>query len=414
MPPNGGRVLGRKGAVSWSYASGRLGLTSQMLVLHDRGIDFTVASQRSDRLSRALTLSKSSTGRRKIARAGFDQVGRLGSHFASPMQKLSEVTGVPNLFTREAVRIFATLGLPDLIASGISDIAELAERSEVDADALARVANHLVKEGILASQTPGKVALTAAGELLRSDHPESQNLYFQLEGASARMEAAQRDLAYSVREGKPAYAHANGAKMWEQMARQPVFTASFDAMMDEHARRIGPRFAENYDWQGISQVADVGGGTGQLLGHILRRFPTMHGILVEYADAADRAQKHIEKFGLSDRCRTAQCDFLEDALPTGADAYILSWILHNWDDGHAKRILENCRSAAGTDGRLLVIERPFDLTNDTYADLSMLAYFGGRERTRHELEALASSAGFRPRSWTDITAGCWVMECVAA
>ena len=59
-----------------------------------------------------------------------------------------------------------------------------------------------------ASPTSGKVMLTAAGELLCSDHPESQNLYFQLEGASARMEAAERDLLYSVRTGQPAYAHA--------------------------------------------------------------------------------------------------------------------------------------------------------------------------------------------------------------
>jgi hypothetical protein len=105
---------------------------------------FTVASQRSDRLSRALTLSKSWEGRRKIAHAGFE---RLGPRFGSPRDKLDAATDVSNLFTREAVRVFATLGLPDLIASGISDIAELAERSEVDKDALARVANHLVREG---------------------------------------------------------------------------------------------------------------------------------------------------------------------------------------------------------------------------------------------------------------------------
>ena len=239
-----------------------------------KGRFFTVASQRSDRLSRALTLSKSSDGRRNIAYAGFARLARLGSRFGSPMQHLGKVTAVPNPFTREAVRVFVTLGLPDLIASGISDIAELAERSEVDEDALARVANHLVREGILASPTRGKVALTAAGELLRSDHPESQNLYFQLEGASARMEAAQRDLLYSVRTGKPAYAHANGAEMWDQMAKQPILTASFDAMMAEHARTIAPGFAKNYDWQGISQVADVGGGTGELLGQILRRIPS--------------------------------------------------------------------------------------------------------------------------------------------
>lgn len=367
---------------------------------------------RSVKFGRALKMSKTSAGRRKLADAGFDRLRRRFGTCPTPFQYLNDVTGLPNLVTRQAVRVVTTLGLPDLIASGIIDIGELAERCEVDQSALGRVADHLVKQGILASSTSGKVRLTAVGELLCSGHPDGRDLFFQLGAASPRLEAALGDLMYSVRTGKPAYERVHGAEMWDQMAEDRLLTASFDAMMVEHARTIGPGFVENYDWRGISQVADIGGGTGELIGQVLRQFTNMRGMIVEFADAVVRAQTNMEMSGLSDRCAVVQGDFLK-AVPPGADAYILSWILHDWDDERAKIILENCRSAAGAKGRILLIEKPFDQEEDTDLDIRMLVFYGGRERTRQELEDLSRSTGLRPTSWTNIGSGFWVMECVA-
>jgi 2,7-dihydroxy-5-methyl-1-naphthoate 7-O-methyltransferase len=317
------------------------------------------------------------------------------------------------MVTRQAVRVVTTLGLPDLIASGITDVATLADEVKVDADALARVVRHLVSTGVFASPWPGKVALTEVGELLRTGHADGRDVHFQLGAASPRLEAALGDLLYSVRTGSPAYRHVHGAEMWDQMAEDPTLLASFDAMMVEHARIIGPGFVDRYDWQGISLVADIGGGTGELMAQLLLHFPDMRGIVLEYADAVDRARINLESSGFRDRCSVVRGNFFEE-IPVGADAYILSWILHDWNDEQAKLILKNCRAAAGPHGKILVVEKLFDVTGDTDLDLRMLVFYGGRERTRSELDTLSRGAGLRPTAWSDIGSGFWVMECVAA
>jgi 2,7-dihydroxy-5-methyl-1-naphthoate 7-O-methyltransferase len=365
-----------------------------------------------DKVGRALQLAKTATGRRKLADAG---LSRLRSRFGvrpTPYQHLENVTGLPNMVSRQAVRAITTLGLPDLIASGVTNITVLADKVEVDPGALRRVAHHLVKLNVFASPAPGTITLTEVGELLRSGHPDGRDLNFQLGAASPRLEAALGNLLYSVRTGGPAYAHVHGAEMWDQMAKDPLLTASFDAMMVEHARTLGPGFVELFDWQGISQVADIGGGTGELLAQLLRRFPDMRGIVLEFADAVDRARTNLESSGFRDRCTVVRGNFLEE-IPGGADAYILSWILHDWNDEQAKLILENTRAALGTRGRVLVVEKLFDVTEDTDLDIRMLVFYGGRERTRGELAALSRNAGLRPTSWSDIGSGFWVMECVA-
>jgi hypothetical protein len=76
--------------------------------------------------------------------------------------------------------------------------------------------------------------------------------------------------------------------------------------------------------------------------------------------------------------------------------------LHNWDDGAAGRILENCGRAAPA-GALLIIVEPIVSPESAFSpaayaaammDLQMLVMTGGRERTSAEHEALLRSAGF--------------------
>ncbi len=94
-----------------------------------------------------------------------------------------------------------------------------------------------------------------------------------------------------------------------------------------------------------------------------------------------------------------------DAVPAGGDAYVLSWILHDWDDRSAARILANCRGAMREGGRLLVIEMVIPSGEEPpaspdldrlikAADLEMLAIVGGRERTAAEYRELFMNAGF--------------------
>jgi hypothetical protein len=90
--------------------------------------------------------------------------------------------------------------------------------------------------------------------------------------------------------------------------------------------------------------------------------------------------------------------FLEH-VPPGAEIYLMSGVIHDWDDESATSILGNCRRAMAPNGRVLVVECV--VPNGTEAsfskllDLNMLVMTGGRERTVSEYVALLAQAGFR-------------------
>ena len=90
-----------------------------------------------------------------------------------------------------------------------------------------------------------------------------------------------------------------------------------------------------------------------------------------------------------------------DALPAGAGGYVLSSVIHDWDDEDAVRILQGCADAASETGKVLVVEDIGDAQGgilDAEGDLRMLSYVRGRERTLDQLGKLAKSAGLRVSS----------------
>ena len=106
--------------------------------------------------------------------------------------------------------------------------------------------------------------------------------------------------------------------------------------------------------------------------------------------------------GVADRCECAVGDFFE-AIPEGADAYVLKSVIHDWNDERAGTILANCHAAMHSRARLLLIERlvpPHVGASAAHravarADLNMLVGLGGKERTESEYRTLLRDAGFR-------------------
>lgn len=101
-----------------------------------------------------------------------------------------------------------------------------------------------------------------------------------------------------------------------------------------------------------------------------------------------------------------------DPLPTGFDAYVLSDIVHDWDDEHARTILAGCRRAAAPDGTVVLIEPVLGQGTGTAMDLFMLMCFGGRERTVDELVGLAADSGLELRGSGPVAEGRTALEFV--
>ncbi len=326
----------------------------------------------------------------------------------SAWQLLAPLT---DLVTPMAVRVAATLRLADLMAGGTQRVEDLAQRTGTDADALGRMLRHLTCHGVFAEPSPGRFTTTEAAELLRSDHPSGMRAMFDLNEFGGRMDLVFTELMHTVRTGRPAWERVYGAPFWDWLAADPAMAASFDANMAGSTRTAA---AGAYDWSGVRHVVDVGGGTGALVAEVLRADPDIRATLVDLPETVARGRRFLAGRGLDGRCGFAGQSFF-DPLPAGGDVYLLSAVLHDWDDEPAIAILRRCAEAAGAAGHVVIVESHGTAGDDpgmfAEMNLRMLVLAGGRERGVEQYRTLAAAAGLAAADVRTTSSGLVVIDC---
>ena len=309
----------------------------------------------------------------------------------------AELWAMAQLSTPMAVRVAATLRVADHIAAGVRTAEELALAVRADPDALERLLSFLAVRGVFVRDGDGRFSLTGLGEALREDHPAGKRKLLDIDGLG-RAELSFIRLLHSVRTGEAAFPKQFGRTFWEDLAADPGRAGAFDRWMAVNVERRLPDLVGGYDWASLGHVVDVGGGDGSLLIALLTRYPQLRGTILDLDTTAEAAREALRAAGLADRGKAVAGSFF-DPLPAGADGYLLSWILHDWADEPARRILRRCAQAAGEHGRVIVAEsiRSDGRSPHTGMDLRMLAFYGGKERSVAQLDALAADAGLRVR-----------------
>ncbi|KAF4408814.1 MULTISPECIES: methyltransferase [Streptomyces] len=294
------------------------------------------------------------------------------------------------------VRVAATLRLADHIAAGTDTAPALAAAVEAHPDALARMLRHLAYAGVLdrVGTDPDRYALTEQGEALRDDHPDMVRARLDVTNAVGRAVLSVVEMPHTIRTGETAFSAYFGRTFWEDLAADPERSASFDAAMAFFTGEMAQLVATAYDWGRTGHLVDVGGGSGALLGAVLRAHPGLRGTVFDLPGPVEGARRKLAEAGLADRADAVAGDFFEE-VPAGAGGYLLSSVLHDWNDRDAVRILRRCAEAAGRGGSVFVAERIGAEGEEpsTEMDMWMLMYLGGRERDVPALTDLARTAG---------------------
>ncbi|MDA0165032.1 acetylserotonin O-methyltransferase [Solirubrobacter ginsenosidimutans] len=289
----------------------------------------------------------------------------------------------------QAIHVAATLGIADRLAGGARDAEDLAVATDAHAPALYRLLRALAAVGILHEDADHRFALTPLGEGLRTDVPDSAAGWAAFIGRPYHW-SAWSQLLHSVRTGENAFAAVHGVDVWTYRAEHPEESGIFDAAMTALAARVTASVLAAYDFGQFEVVADIGGSRGTLLAAILAHHPHLRGILFDRPGV-------VAGVDLGERCRIVGGSFFE-AVPGGADAYILKSVLHDWDDETSVAILQSIRRAAPAGSAVLILERRLGPPNAEPAgklsDLNMLVATGGRERTRDEYARLLEAAGY--------------------
>jgi len=300
----------------------------------------------------------------------------------------------------QVVYVAVRLGIADALADGPKDARTLATATKSHEPMLRRVMRVLAALGLFEEGADGRYSLTPQGTLLRADVQGSLRMPI-LFGVGPWYWRAWGDFLHTVQTGEPAFDHVWGMNNFEFWGRNAEAGEVHDRGMATLTAYTTAAILDAYDFSRFPSIVDVGGGTGTLLGAILKKHSALRGTLFDLASVIERAPEVLRAAGVLDRCELAAGSFFE-GVPSGHDAYLLKWIIHDWDDERAFAILRACHEAMRGRGMLLIVERVLsDRTTPTELDhyradlLMAIATPGGKERTRREFEALLEATGFR-------------------
>ncbi|OEV08507.1 methyltransferase [Streptomyces nanshensis] len=307
-----------------------------------------------------------------------------------------------------AVSVLVRLGIPELLAERSRGVKELAAATRTHPSALERLLRALVPFGVIAEEGEegdgARFGLTPLGTTLQPEvsgtaQPTALLLADEVGTAWTRLE-------HTVRTGESAFRTVYDADLFGYLERNPGLRETFDRSQAAGLTLEVDEIFASITFDRYRHIVDVGGGDGALLCSVLHRTPGSVGTVVDMPGTVPLAQKRIAEADLAHRCSAEVGDFFDRVLP-GKDLYILSHILHDWDDRSALRILRTCRAALPENGRIMVIDlvtdgcRAQDDGSESHRlpavmDLYMLSLFGasgGQERTRSAFAELLAEAG---------------------
>lgn len=285
----------------------------------------------------------------------------------------------------------ARLGVADLLAGGPLTLGEIAVECGVPCSNLARLMRALVGLGVCTVGAEG-YRTTALGRAMEAGAA----------GGAYERALVTAEVYYPMwaeltdclcRSGSAVEMRPAG----ELTAGPEFLSALFDRTAEDLAEPEAKRVAATCELPERAVVVDVGGRSDALLTEMLRAHPDCRGVLYDLPGGTDRARSSLDDAGLAARTDVAEGDFLIE-VPGGGDVYLLSFVLHAWDDDHAVALLRAVRAAMHPGARLLIVERPLPVEGEdaeigSLHDLHMLVTTGGRERSEAEYVALLGAAG---------------------
>lgn len=320
---------------------------------------------------------------------------KLYYSFVPPSMAVFEKT--QGFWIAKAISVACELNLAEIIGGKEKTVEEIARQSSTDADALYRLMRALASEGVFEETTTRMFKNNKFSNALTD---QQDNLkYMIMHQLNPTNWEVVNELKYSVSSGNNAAQKLLGTDIFTHLQNSPEKNELYNKAMSETSRLSSAAIVSAYNFEGITTLADLGGGEGRLLYTILQKNPSMKGILLDQAHVVKTAAKLADNCGVTDRVKIVPGSFFE-LIPAGANAYILKNILHAFDDNTCITLLKSVYDELNPNGKILVIETVIKKDNKAafgkILDLQMLlGTEKGKERTEEEFKYLFEEAGFK-------------------
>lgn len=295
-----------------------------------------------------------------------------------------------------AIGTVAELGVADYIVSGTPQNVEmLAQKTKSHESSLYRLLRFLASHEIFRETGNREFDHTALSSALRTDadssfRPAARMFHFLFPGWDG--------LHHAVQTGGLSFEKVFGQPLFDYVGSHMELAPLFDAGMTSFHGHETNAMLDAYDFSDVQVFADIGGGNGSLISAVLQRYPKLKGIHFDLDHVSGRARAALQSCGVADRCSFHAGSFFE-SVPSGADTYLMRHIIHDWTDEQSVQILSNIRKVLPANGRVLLVEFAVGAANQSSlgkdADMIMLAFPGGMERTSEEYGELFQKSGLR-------------------
>jgi precorrin-6B methylase 2 len=322
--------------------------------------------------------------------ASFSQTPAAGSSETPPAVRMLELLSAYTV--SQALITVAKLGVATILADGPRTVAELAAATDSKPDQLGRVIRYLVPYGVFTVEDE-TVNATSLGLTLAVGRPDSM---WGIAHSEEINYGLARDMLYAVQTGNDAATKQFGKPFFEWISEDPERVAHLTTAMANSTDALRAGIFDNYRLPDGAVVADIGGSDGTILSELLIRNPDRRGILFDLPHVVPASQEKLKSAGVADRVEVVGGDAFA-GVPE-ADIYILSMVLHDWNDEDSRRILHSIARTAKSGARLILIEMVMpenDLPHlSRVTDLIMMVAAAGRERTVTDYRALLATDGF--------------------
>ncbi|CAG5142223.1 uncharacterized protein ALTATR162_LOCUS1110 [Alternaria atra] len=293
---------------------------------------------------------------------------------------------------------------------GSATIKEIAEKAGMDEDRVGRFLRMLSSDRVFQEVEPDVFKHTSRSVLYLKDKQWRDVMHYQLDeffrAASETSESIKE--SPTVTDGKRnAFVTRHGVDLFGYYKQDPKRAARFASAMAGVSRleRHFDNLKESFPWDKISgrKVIDVGGGSGHMSVNLARTFPNLELIVQDSLTMLSSASQN-DFSDLNGRVTFMPYDFFTRQPVSGAAAYLLRYITHNWSDEDCIRIFRALvpaleKSPAGTPILINDVVMPalgeasrYQDNRMRQVDIMMMLVLGAKQRSEEQFRRLLSDA----------------------
>jgi hypothetical protein len=302
-----------------------------------------------------------------------------------------------------ALYVAARLDIATVLADEMLSEEEIASRIRTQPDATYRLLRMLAAMGIFAESSPRVFRNNKLSTCLREGNPQNVRAMILMHNSPEMSRPWYEQLEQAVCSGDTPFRLTHGQELYAYQDEHAEFDSLFSDAMDSVEALTGDSFATDFDWSRFDRIIDIGGSKGSKSIAILKRHPRLKALVVDRAQVVQGAAQYWEKReerALLERLSFQAGDLLESVpqATSDKDIYLLSAVLHGFDDDACIAALRNLASAsAGTGAPIALMEMVMpdsraDLASASF-DMQMFMGTRGRERTLAEWQRLFDRCG---------------------